>query len=300
MLLNHLNQLPGTFARFHQRTPFVRTVLLPMRPALIRTYQSVQRRLCERDIRRRSRVEEMTSREELDAFFEGLRAVDPGLPMIRLGGHGDGGYLLPDDLEGVAACFSPGVSTVADFELSMAERGVPSFMADASVETAPADHPLFDFEPTFIGTEDGPGWTTLESWLRRKAPSDGDLLLQMDIEGAEWSVLNTVDRATLLRFRIIVLELHDVHEVFLRSRLREVEQVLRKLFDDFEMVHLHANNNLQPVRRHGYEVPPVLEMTLLRKDRIRRRTPVVELPHPLDVRNNAFVPELVLAPYWYA
>ena len=300
MLLKHLNQLPGRFVRFHQRNPFVLTILRPVRPALIRAYQTLQRWLSERDVRRRGRVEEMTSPEQLEKFFDGLRVVDPGLPMIRLGAHGDGGYLVPDDLEGLAACFSPGVSTVADFELAMAERGVPSFMADASVEAAPLDHPLFDFEATFVGTEDRPGWTTLESWMRRKGPHTGDLLLQMDIEGAEWPVLKAVDRETLLRFRIIVLELHDVHHVFLRSGLDEVEQVLRKLFDDFEMVHLHANNNLQAVRRHGYEIPPALEMTLLRKDRVRGATPVAELPHPLDVPNNAFVPELVLAPYWYA
>jgi hypothetical protein len=300
MLLRYLDQLPDRFVKFHQRTPFVLAILRPVRPVLIRVFQAVQRWLKERDIRRRSRVEEMSSREQLEEFFSSLRAYDPGLPMIRLGGPGDGGYVVPDDLDGLAACISPGVSTVADFELAMAERGVPSFMADASVEAAPVDHPLFDFEPTFVGTEDAPGWTTLESWLRRKAPDAGDLLLQMDIEGSEWSVLQAVDRSTLLRFRIVILELHDMHKVFLRSGLDEVGPVMKKLLDDFEMVHVHANNNLQPVRRHGYEIPPVLEMTLVRKDRVVQRTPVTRLPHPLDAPNNAFVPELELASYWYA
>lgn len=300
MLLRYLDQLPDRFVKFHQRTPFVLAILRPVRPVLIRAFQGIQRWLKERDIRRRSRVEEMSSREQLDEFFGSLRAYDPGLPMIRLGGPGDGGYVVPDDLDGLVACISPGVSTVADFELAMAERGVPSFMADASVEAAPVDHPLFDFEPTFVGTEDAPGWTTLESWLRRKAPDTGDLLLQMDIEGSEWSVLQAVDRATLLRFRIVILELHDMHKVFLRSGLDEIGPVMKKLLDDFEMVHVHANNNLQPVRRHGYEIPPVLEMTLVRKDRVVQRTPVTKLPHPLDAPNNAFVPELELASYWYA
>lgn len=300
MLQKYLNQLPERFERIQRRTPTVLAILRPARPALIRVFQGIQVVMNERDIRRRSRTEGLSSREQLDEFFGSLRAIDPGLPMIRLGSHGDGGYVVPDDLDGLAACFSPGVSTVADFELSLAERGVPSFMADASVAAAPTDHPLFDFEPTFVGTDDGPGWTTMESWLRRKAPDTGDLLLQMDIEGAEWPVLGGLDRATLLRFRIIVLELHDVHRIFLRSGLNEVSQVLRKLLDDFEMVHLHANNNLQPLHLQGYEVPPVLEMTLLRKDRVLHRTPVAELPHPLDVRNNAHVPEIVLAPYWYA
>jgi hypothetical protein len=41
-------------------------------------------------------------------------------------------------------------------------------------------------------------------------------------------------------------------------------------------------------------------MTLVRKDRVVQRTPVTRLPHPLDAPNNAFVPELELASYWYA
>ena len=302
MLLRYLDELPGRFVKFHQQRPIVLTILRPVRPLLIKTHQSIQRWLKERDIRRRGQSEEMSSREQLAQFFDRLHAVDPGLPMIRLGGDGDGGYVIPDDLEGLAACFSPGVSDVADFELGLAERGVPSFMADASVEGSPSQHPLLDFEPTFVGTEDAPGWTTMESWMSRKgpAPEAGDLLLQMDIEGAEWPVLASMDRATLVRFRMIVLELHDVHRVFLRSGLEEVQSVLTKLLADFDMVHLHANNNLQPVRLHGYEVPPVLEMTLLRKDRVRDGSAVAPLPHPLDARCNAFVPELVLPSYWYA
>jgi hypothetical protein len=302
MLLNYLNELPYKFARFVQSTPITLTILRPVRPLLIRVYQSLQRFVNERDVRRRARAEGMTSPEQLAQFFSRLHAVDPGLPMIRLGGDGDGGYVVPDDLDGLAACFSPGVSDVADFELALAERGVPSFMADASVEAAPSAHPLLDFEPTFVGPEDAPGWTTMESWMSRKgpAPEAGDLLLQMDIEGAEWDVLASLDRATLLRFRMIVLELHDMQQVFLRSGLDTVQTVLTKLIADFEMVHLHANNNMQPVRLQGYEVPPVLEMTLLRKGRVREATPVSTLPHPLDARCNVWVPDLVLPTYWYA
>lgn len=300
MFLKSVDQLPGKVVRLYQRAPVVLTVMRPVRPTLIGAYQRTQRALRERDVRRRGRAEAMSSREDLESFFGMLDAIDPGVPMIRLGGDGDGGYVLPDDLDGLAACISPGVSTVADFDLSLAERGIPSFMADASVPGAPVEHPLFDFEPTFVGIEDREGWTRLDSWLSRKAPATGDLLLQMDIEGAEWSVLSDADHAVLRRFRIVVLELHDVHKICLRSGLEEVGHALGRLLEDFEMVHLHANNNEMPVRYHGFDIPPVLEMTLLRKDRVRRRTPVAALPHPLDVPNNAFMPEIVLGPYWYA
>jgi hypothetical protein len=42
-----------------------------------------------------------------------LAPIDTGIPLDRVGGDGDGGYLIPRDTEGVVALFSPGVSTVA-------------------------------------------------------------------------------------------------------------------------------------------------------------------------------------------
>lgn len=41
--------------------------------------------------------------------------------LIRIGGSGDGAYLLPDDLTAIDACFLPGVSTLVNFELQLAE-----------------------------------------------------------------------------------------------------------------------------------------------------------------------------------
>ena len=38
------------------------------------------------------------------------------VPLVRIGGNRDGAYLVPDDLTGVSACFSPGVSNRKDFE----------------------------------------------------------------------------------------------------------------------------------------------------------------------------------------
>lgn len=35
------------------------------------------------------------------------------VPLIRLGGNSGGGYIIPDDLENISACFSPGVSDIS-------------------------------------------------------------------------------------------------------------------------------------------------------------------------------------------
>ena len=54
--------------------------------------------------------------------------------LVRFGPMGDGGYLLPDDIGGIGACFSPGVSSISGFEKQCAELGIPVYLADASVE----------------------------------------------------------------------------------------------------------------------------------------------------------------------
>jgi hypothetical protein len=77
-------------------------------------------------------VTRQTPIEEIRQLIRTLRPVDCGKPLIRIGGDGAGGYLLPDDLEGIEYCFSPGVSTVADFESHLATLHIKSFLADYS------------------------------------------------------------------------------------------------------------------------------------------------------------------------
>ena len=42
-----------------------------------------------------------------------LYPYDSGHTLLRLGPNGDGGYLVPDDLDGITHCFSPGVAAVS-------------------------------------------------------------------------------------------------------------------------------------------------------------------------------------------
>ena len=93
--------------------------------------------------------------EQVAVIDRFLRPQAVGMPLIRLGDFGDGGYLVPEDLRGIAACYSPGVSEQATFEMDLAKRGIRSFMADASVEKPPLDVPGADFVPKFLGNSKG-------------------------------------------------------------------------------------------------------------------------------------------------
>src|SRR3984885_6474442 len=148
-----------------------------------------------------------TRDEDILDLMRKLRPQDCGIELIRAGGSSDGGYLIPDDLEGVEYCFSPGVGPSSDFENQMADRGIRCFLADYSVESPPFCRPEFTFDKKFLGVSDGDRYFTLSTW-KDKYLKDyaGDLLLQMDIEGAEYAVILSTPDEILYQFRIAAVD----------------------------------------------------------------------------------------------
>lgn len=131
----------------------------------------------------------------LGPLINRLKPLETEHPLIRLGGDGDGGYLVPDDLAGIQRCFSPGVGPTSAFENSLLERGIPCHLADGTVEGPTFTHSLMTFEKVNLGAQTGEGVTTLADWVNRHAaPDENNLLLQMDIEGAEYPVLRQQTR----------------------------------------------------------------------------------------------------------
>jgi hypothetical protein len=50
----------------------------------------------------------------------------------------------------------------------------------------------------------------------------------------------------------------------------------------------------------GFDVPPVLELTLLRRDRVQESAIQTELPHPLDECNVPDLPDYSLPRAWFS
>ena len=243
-----------------------------------------------------------SSKEQVLGLLKLMRPVPSPAPLVRVGPAGDGGYLVPDDLADIKACFSPGVSDEVGFELAFANRGVPCFLADASVPEEPVKHENIFFDPLFLGaTSDSKRFISLEDWVNEKSVEDGDLILQMDIEGAEYDVLRSAPPELLKRFRLIAIELHNF-EFILTNKLAALsfEGFLNILLEHFEVVHIHPNNNRRPVFHKGIEIPPVIEMTLLRKDRFvgKQSLEPVALPHPLDSDNSPRRKHLTFSSDW--
>lgn len=221
-------------------------------------------------------------------------------PLIRLGASGDGGYLAPDDLDGVVACLSPGVSNVASFDQDLAERGVDVIMADASVDGPPSPHPKFHFCKKYIGGARDGDFIRLSDLLSETefAAPEGDLILQMDIEGAEYHAIIDSEEAFLRRFRIMIVEFHGLQRLFSAGALPFFEAVFAKLLRSHAVVHLHPNNAFRPITRKALSIPPLMEITFYRRDRgVQDAPPEAGLPHPLDAPNTAGA-DYPLPPCW--
>jgi Methyltransferase FkbM domain len=242
-------------------------------------------------------LSKVTAREDLLRFVDLIKPVAISHELCRIGGGGDGGYLIPNVLEGIKGCFSPGVAEEASFERQMLELGVPCFLSDFSVDKPEVlkSEQLAYFQKKYIGLQNTEEMARLEDWFLENADADGDYLLQMDIEGAEYSVISDTPNSVWTRFRVVVLEFHGVDRVFSKDCFDLIYSAFEKLRQTFEVVHIHPNNCAPLTKARDIAIPSTFEITLLRKDCVEIDVnKKIVLPHPLDRPCISDLPEVTL------
>jgi hypothetical protein len=241
-----------------------------------------------------------TPSARIAALMALLRPQRTDLPMVRLGPPADGGYLIPDSLSGIKACFSPGVGNESGFELACAQQGIDVYLANKSVNTPPIDHARFKFVKRHVGMIDSDRTTTLDSWIDSVGIGcDADLLLQMDIEGGEYAALAALSPARLGQFRHIVVEFHQLQMLWHEVCFEYMEATFLKLLSGHVCVHIHPNNSGRVWRHGGLQVPMTMEFTFARRRDNPTAGPCVGFPHPLDSANLADRPDTVLPRCWW-
>ena len=69
-------------------------------------------------------IVDQTNERDIRSLMASLHPLSYDKELIRLGSGRDGGYLVPDDLAGIAACFSPGVADSSSLEFYCADLGM--------------------------------------------------------------------------------------------------------------------------------------------------------------------------------
>lgn len=233
-------------------------------------------------------VQKSSKKDLVVELIQLLRPRTVNCELVRIGQKdGDGGYLLPNDLGEISGVFSPGVADNSSFEEFFANLGIPCFLLDGSVDTSPTSHPNFNFRKEWLlGVTEGSFSITLSDWIDESMPDfPGNAILQMDIEGAEYGVLEATPVERLDQFRIIVIELHGMGNLRHEFGRTTIGNVIKKLTMNHDVVHAHPNNCCGTFKFHGIKFPEIIEVTLLHKSRKLTLNNWAEIPNTLDAPN---------------
>ncbi len=268
--------------------------------ATVAKFLDIPQRAMNMLINREAFVTPITKEDRIASLIHKLfPVVSKGKELIRFGPKGDGGYLVPDDLAGIEACFSVGVGSTSGFEKDCANRGMKVFLADKSVEKPAEFDEEFHFTKKYVGATTNEDYITIDNWVSSSlSETQSDLLLQMDIEGYEYEVFLNMSNSLMHRFRIIVVEFHNLDKFWIQSFFKLASRAFDKLLQTHSCVHIHPNNCRGSIQRKELDIPQVAEFTFLRNDRISNPSFVGTFPHPLDY-NNTSKPSLPLPKCWY-
>jgi hypothetical protein len=233
-----------------------------------------------------------------DLLFEQLRPVRlSNCTLERFGERHDGGYLLCANLlTSVKSAYSYGISGYDQWGCDVSRRlKVRVHQYDCFNTTRPScadGDPLFHAECVAgypFTDEAGRVFDSVQTQIEKNGDAGKQLVMKMDVEGAEVDSILHMPDATLDRFDQIAIELHDFDHAQDVTKLIAAVSRLRKFF---HVAHLHYNNfscapGLEPFPAWAIEALFVSK----RIGVVDQTGGAVTLPNPADSSNNPTMPD---------
>lgn len=205
----------------------------------------------------------------------------------RFGSEFDGGYILVNDINKNDFAISCGIDNNIDWEKDFLTEGLGIHCYDYSIDCLPEqiDNTIFFKEK--VGVD-----VNLSEMINR-VDSNYDIILKMDIEGAEWDVLPDITNKDLSRIRQITIEFHYINHIDDDKKYLKMINSFEKLLNTHTPVWIHANNWGKIHIIDNKSIPEVVEVTYL------RNSDYVFLDHidlfaGLNKPNNPNLPEIDL------
>jgi hypothetical protein len=152
----------------------------------------------------------------------------------------------------------------------VAKKGVRGIQADNSISKVSKEHKNLVFKNATLGERDGTQEISLEN-LISTAPSNKNLIVKLDIEGAEIAALQHLSAKSLKRINCLVLELHNLSSLVQNDRI--LQTVVKLKNSGLSSVYLQANNGVLDYIISGVLIPDNVEATFVRKDQVSKPSP---------------------------
>ncbi len=202
--------------------------------------------------------------------------------LVRIGKDNDGGYVMIDDFRSGRIAYSFGISDDVSWDADMADKGYEIFMYDHTIGHLILDHKGFHFKKSGIADskEQLQDLDSLEHYLEENGHKDNsEMILKMDVEGAERGFFNLVDQNTLKKFDQIVFELHGL---FMGGYRNSILSALRKINETHLLFHIHANNHGNVIWIDDEPFPELLELSFVKKG-LYKTEEAEDLKLPLEI-----------------
>ena len=192
--------------------------------------------------------------------------------LVRIGGTGDGSYLLTENLvDSIDVCMSPGIGENINFDLELADRGIRMYLADGNISKLPngvPDRLKNNFFITFnnVGLETSDNEISFDEWIFESVNPGETLGIQMDIEGQEHLIIPELHTSYSKSINFILLEFHGFHRLIRNDYLGEMHRkTWTYLEDNYNLVYSRANLLGGSTRYKGLKIPHAVETLWINK-----------------------------------
>ncbi len=208
---------------------------------------------------------------QISRFLSALAPMEAvGCNLVRVGHDGDGGYVMINEGLDNAIAYNFGIGAEVSWDNDLLLRGCQIYQYDHTVEKTPCNNINVHFHKkglSAVGGGDDEMLLSIGEALESNKHSDlSGLILNIDIEGGEWDVLNNIEACKMDSFNQLVVEFHDIHSLVHPEKLDYMIAALDKVNKTHQVVHVHGNNNGGIGIVNGIALPDVLEVTYLKKN----------------------------------
>ena len=216
--------------------------------------------------------------------------------FVRIGRDYDGGYIMLNDFNKNMVAYSYGISNDVSWDLDMAKRNIHCYMYDHTISSLPEESSFFHWTKEGIcGVQKIENCNSLDIHIKNNNhTSNKNLILKMDVEGAEWNSILGTNENTLSQFKQMVFEFHDMYDP---RYFNTICKAIEKLNQTHQCIHVHGNNYGPRKCANTLVMPHALEVLYVRKDDYTFSECNHFYPRAFDMPCNPFDDEIILG-YW--
>lgn len=240
-------------------------------------------------LRRKNRIRDLRTLQDLSRLLQ-VYDLDE-FSQVRIGNrNGDGGYVIHAIPERFATIvLSYGINDDISFESELSQH-YPNSMIHLFDHTVPPPTELSEnhlFHPEGVAESKTPNVDTLSAHIHRYSEPEDWIFIKMDVEGCEFDAFRSISQQELGRVSQLAIEIHGISKYN-----KSLIPLLKRLSRFFVVTHLHANNGSPLSSWCGYDIPELIEVTLVnRKISGTPRKSEKRFPTPLDAPNICGQPE---------